>query len=109
MIDSTKTLVVHILNDKNQVDLQAIEFFSPTLVLDLLNANNVGISQSCGGYGTCTTCRFLTIKNPQAFSARTDLEQERAEERNFRANERLSCQTEISQSAEIQIQIGFKV
>ena len=109
MIDSTKTLDVHILSDKNHIEIQSIDFNAPILVLDLLNANNVGISQSCGGNGTCTTCRFFVIQNSNAFSKRSDLEKERAEERNFLAQERLSCQTEIVDSAEIRIQIGFKV
>lgn len=72
-------------------------------VLDFLNAHKVIIEQSCGGNGTCTTCRFFVLKGEENLSPRTELELERAEERNFSPNERLSCQTEVFGSVEIEI------
>lgn len=87
---------------ENNVELQ---FEKPIRVLDLLNANKVSINQSCGGFGTCTTCRFIIRKGMSSFSARTDIEQERADERGFDENERLSCQSEIFNNAEIEIPI----
>jgi len=94
--DSTKTLII----PQNNVELQ---FEEPITVLDLLNANDISIDQSCGGFGICTTCRFFILKNPEAFSERNETEQERADERSFEKNERLSCQTEIFGNAEIEI------
>lgn len=94
--DSTKTLIIL----QNNVELQ---FEKPVRVLDLLNANKVSIDQSCGGSGICTTCRFFVRKGEASFSARNEIEQERADERGFENHERLSCQTEIFDHAEIEI------
>ena len=96
MVDSTKTLTIL----ENSTELQ---FKEPIRVLDLLNAKKVGIDQSCGGFGTCTTCRFFIRKGLRSFSERTEIEKERADERDFLENERLSCQTTIFDSAEIEI------
>ncbi len=96
MVDSTKTLTIF----QDSVELQ---FTEPTLVLDFLNANNVSIEQSCGGFGICTTCRFIVRKGEHSFSSRSETELERAEERGFRAEERLACQTQIFDNAEIEI------
>ena len=97
---STKTL--SILSQKLEAPI-CVEFTDTINLLELLNAKNIDISQACGGFGTCTTCRIFVIKNIDSFSQRTDLEQERAEERNFLENERLCCQSEISESCEIRI------
>jgi ferredoxin, 2Fe-2S len=96
VLHSTKTL--HILGN-----LDVINFKSPQNVLELLNASDISIDQSCGGNGICTTCRFFVLKGAEFLSERSELEIERAEERNFLSNERLACQTEISGSAEIEI------
>ncbi len=96
MSDSTKTL--QILGNSKK-----IYFSQPQNLLELLNANNISISQSCGANGTCTTCRFFIRENPTAFSTRSEIESERAEERNFLVQERLACQTEIFDSATIEL------
>ena len=72
-----------------------MQFNAGENLLDTLNANKVSISQSCGGNGTCTTCRVFVLEGLQHCSPRTELEAERAEERGFEKHERLSCQTEI--------------
>lgn len=96
MSDSTKTLIIH----KNNVELH---FEQPIRLLDLLNANGIGINQSCGGYGICTTCRVFVRNGLTSFSERSDIELERAEERGFEQNERLCCQTIVCDNAEIEI------
>ena len=98
MVHSTKTLTII-------GDFPELKFNGPTNVLELLNANNISINQSCGASGTCTTCRFFIRKGPESFSERSEVELERALERGFLKNERLSCQTTISDSAEIEIPI----
>jgi ferredoxin len=98
VLESTKTLTIcgsHI----------EVKFKEPSNVLELLNANDVSINQSCGGSGTCTTCRFMIRKGAEFFSEPNELESERAGERNFDEFERLACQTEIKGSAEIEIPI----
>ena len=97
---STKTLTILSDTFENPV---TIKFHDKINLLSLLNANKVSISQSCGGFGTCTTCRVFIQKNLEFVSDRTDIEAERALERNFLNNERLCCQSEICESLEILI------
>lgn len=96
MLVSTKTLTV-------LGQLKTISFKPNENLLDILNANKISINQSCGGNGSCTTCRVI-IHSPAAyFTKRTEIELERAFERDFTENERLACQTEIIESATIEI------
>lgn len=97
---STKTLTI--LSDKFETPV-TLQFKDKINLLSLLNANKVGISQACGGFGTCTTCRVFVEKNLEFVSERTDIEIERALERHFLINERLCCQSEICESLEIRI------
>lgn len=97
---STKTLILHSQSHENPI---RIEFKGNKNLLQLLNANKVGISQSCDGNGTCTTCRVFVVNNLESLSARTEIEMERATERNFSDLERLACQCDIFESVEIKI------
>ena len=97
---STKTLTILIQNKENPID---VEFTDKINLLELLNANKIDISQSCGGFGTCTTCRVYVLNNLSSFSERTEIEVERAQERNFSDHERLCCQSIISESTEIRL------
>lgn len=104
MTVSTKTLTI--ITVDRQSDSQShsqLNFSTPTTVLELLNANNIGIFQECGGSGTCTTCQFKIIDQVENFSKRSHIESERADERGFLAVERLACQTVLSGSATIEI------
>ena len=100
MEDSTKTLIVW---KQTLAEPHIIEFKEEKNLLELFKANKISISYSCGGLGTCTTCRIIIRKNESAFTQRTELETERAEERSFSDQERLSCQCSIFDSAEISI------
>ncbi len=96
MADSTKTLTI-LSNSR------PILFKGRVNVLEILNVNKISIGQSCGGNGTCTTCRISILKGLEHLPPRTELENERSAERNFLENERLACQVEISESIEIDI------
>jgi ferredoxin len=96
VLDSTKTL--KILGQDT-----IILFKSNQNLLDILNDNKVSIDQSCGANGTCTTCRVITHSPAKNFSPRTDVENERAKERDFADNERLACQTNLIESVIIEI------
>lgn len=61
-------------------------------VLEVALEAGVEISHSCGGMGSCTTCRIFVESSPEPMPPRGELEQETAEARGFQANERLSCQ-----------------
>jgi 2Fe-2S ferredoxin len=94
--DSTKTLTIL---GKNIT----LNFKGSVNVLEFLNANKVGIDQSCGGNGTCTTCRIFVLQGQEFLNPRTELEIERAQERSFLTYERLACQTELNHSTVIDI------
>jgi 2Fe-2S ferredoxin len=53
----------------------------------------IPISHSCGGNGTCGTCRVIILGGSENLSPREELETEFAESRNFSDSERLACQT----------------
>ena len=93
---STKTL--QILPQKRTI------FFVPgENLLDVLNANNFSINQSCGASGSCTTCRIVLLSSPTSVGPRSEIESERATERGFLDNERLACQTILLDAAKIEI------
>ena len=64
-------------------------------ILEALLRNKIEIGHSCGGMGACTTCRIYVEKGLEKFLPQNDLESERAKERNFADNERLSCQNHV--------------
>jgi|GEM_PF-2075504 len=59
-------------------------------LLKALRSFKIPVPFSCGGEGICTTCRVIVVKG--RVTERTPLEEERAKERDFLSNERLSCQ-----------------
>lgn len=52
----------------------------------------VQIPHSCGGNGTCGTCRVWVIEGLDQLPQRNEVEQEMADDRMFSENERLCCQ-----------------
>jgi 2Fe-2S ferredoxin len=50
------------------------------------------LDHSCGGFGTCGTCRVFVEEGLEKISARNEIEKEMADDRGFLSNERLSCQ-----------------
>lgn len=96
MAVSTKTL--HIVGETN-----SIAFRTNENLLDVLNANEVSINQACGANGSCTTCRVIVLEGLENLAARTEIEVERASEREFLNNERLACQVNLLDSVTIQI------
>jgi 2Fe-2S ferredoxin len=52
----------------------------------------VEIPHSCGGMGSCTTCRVFIVSHAEPLPERNELELDIAEMRAFADNERLSCQ-----------------
>ncbi len=105
MAVATKTLSVLKYNDAKLISVAEIEIKQTQNLLDFLNAHNIGISQSCGGFATCTTCRIIVTKGAQCLPPRQDLETERAVERNFSENERLACQVELPADPQSDIEI----
>lgn len=64
-------------------------------LLDLAVENSVDLPHSCGGMGTCGTCRVRLKVEIGPCPERNEIECEMANERGFASDERLSCQLEI--------------
>jgi ferredoxin, 2Fe-2S len=69
-----------------------VEFTDEASVLELAIKNEVELAHSCGGNGTCGTCRVFVEKCVEKLPPKQGVELEMSEDRNFRKNERLSCQ-----------------
>lgn len=61
-------------------------------ILDALLAAEVEIDHSCGGMGSCGTCRVFVEAGLELLGPRGEIEEEIARDRQFEANERLCCQ-----------------
>lgn len=61
-------------------------------LLELALRNRVPIGHSCGGMGSCATCRVIVVGSNVALPERGEVEQEMADMRQFRPEERLACQ-----------------
>lgn len=61
-------------------------------VLEVALRNKIDIGHSCGGMGSCTTCRVFVEAHHNPLPPRNELEQEMADGRGFAENERLCCQ-----------------
>ncbi|MCB0385343.1 MAG: (2Fe-2S)-binding protein [Bdellovibrionales bacterium] len=73
---------------------KTVEIKGFSTVLDVALGNKIDLSHSCGGMGSCTTCRVIVEAAPGELSSRTPVEKEVATERDYAANERLACQLE---------------
>jgi len=73
---------------------RSVPIGSAPSVLDVALQNHVDLSHSCGGMGSCTTCRVWIEGNITKLAPRNELEQEIATSRNFDDRERLACQLE---------------
>lgn len=61
-------------------------------VLEVALRNGLDVGHSCGGMGSCTTCRVIVEKSKDPLPARNELEEDIATMRGFSDLERLSCQ-----------------
>ncbi len=74
-------------------------------ILDALLQAQIDISHGCGGMGTCGTCRIYVEKGIESFAPRSEAEAEIAQQRQFTAKERLSCQNLAVDRIQIRIPI----
>src|SRR5690606_12758709 len=73
---------------------QEVYFERGQTVLEALIEADVEINYSCGGMGTCATCRVFIEEGAEKFPERNEVELERAQDLNYAINERQSCQLE---------------
>lgn len=62
-------------------------------LLEACLAAKIDINHSCGGFGTCGTCRIFVLKGLADLESRNEVEMEMALDRGFKEDERLACQT----------------
>lgn len=61
-------------------------------LLDLCLKNEVNIDHSCEGGASCGTCRVIITRGLESIPDRNPLEQDMADDRSFKPEERLACQ-----------------
>ncbi len=69
-----------------------IEIEGEESLLELAIKHKVEIANSCGGMGTCGTCRVEIESSIVDLPVRNEIEQELASDRNFKPELRLACQ-----------------
>lgn len=79
-----------------------IPFKDESTVLELLLNNNIDIDHSCGGMGSCGTCRII-VSSEMPLPERNEIEAERADDLGFKKEERLACQLCPIQNLKIKI------
>jgi len=84
-----------IIYDTENLDLKIKDGSS---LLDLCLSNKVPISHSCEGMASCGTCRVIITNGLSELPERNTLEQDMADDRGFKQEERLACQLDPKSS-----------
>lgn len=74
-------------------------------VLELALKHKIPIDHSCGGSGSCGTCRVRILKCQDHLEPMNFVEESMAKSRKFAPDERLSCQTEPVDGLEVLVPI----
>ena len=61
-------------------------------VLEALERHKIPVASSCGGMGTCGTCKIDVLSSVDKLEARNEVEAEFAQARSYAPSERLACQ-----------------
>lgn len=79
-----------------KITIDSVVFESKTQesVLEVLLEKEFDINHSCGGMGSCGTCRIIVSHPLEDLPERNEIEKEMAEDRGFSHRERLACQLE---------------
>lgn len=74
-----------------------VSYTKEETILEIALKARLKINHSCGGMGTCGTCRVIIESDSECdlekLPGRNEIEAEMAESRGFDENERLACQT----------------
>lgn len=84
-------------------DARRVEIKSDESILDVAIRNRIPIEHSCGGMGSCGTCRVFVEKGLELFEPRNEVEQEIATDRDFKLEERLACQNQAFEGLEVRV------
>jgi ferredoxin len=85
--DQVNSISIEILPDQ-----KIVQASQGQTILDALLDNEIEIDHSCGGMGSCGTCRIFVQQGLEQFEPRNEVEQDIADDRQFAENERLCCQ-----------------
>jgi 2Fe-2S ferredoxin len=80
-----------------------VPFKNNWTVLSSILDTELNIATSCGGMGTCGTCRVEIIDAPESLEERNEIEIEMAEARGFNDKERLACQITACRGLKVRI------
>lgn len=72
-------------------------------VLEAAEKVKISIFNTCGGNGTCGTCRVRVCSDLSVLPPRNEIEAEFAEDRGFLEEERLACQLVPTQNIVIEV------
>lgn len=72
-------------------------------LLDAALRARLPLHHSCGGMGTCGTCRVVVIEGLKKLPPPNDIEQEIINDRGFSPSERLACQNEPKEDLIVEV------
>ncbi|MGZ3690838.1 MAG: 2Fe-2S iron-sulfur cluster-binding protein [Pseudobdellovibrionaceae bacterium] len=72
-----------------------VEASQKDTILEVALRAGLPISHSCGGNGTCGTCRIWVREGLESLPVMNEIEEEMAKDRAFKPEERLSCQNYV--------------
>lgn len=78
-------------------------------LLDAALRSKLPLMHSCGGMGTCGTCRIVILKGGELLPPLNEIEVEIASDRQFQPNERLACQNYPTENLVVEIPKGRDV
>lgn len=85
-------------------DSTTVEFRDGDTLLEALVRAELPINHSCGGNGSCGTCRVRVLRGLSELHSMNDIESEMAADRGFAPDERLACQIMPHESLEVEIE-----
>ena len=69
-----------------------VKFTGAPTILQLAIANDLPLNHSCGGMGSCTTCRIRVAAGLEKFDPPGEIEHEHIQRRGWEPELRLACQ-----------------
>ncbi|MBO9667998.1 MAG: (2Fe-2S)-binding protein [Bdellovibrio sp.] len=72
-------------------------------ILEVALREGIPLNHTCGGFGTCGTCRVFVREGLEKLPPRNEVEAEMAADRGFTEVERLACQNEPVEGLVIEI------
>lgn len=78
-----------------ETEQQELKVKKEETLLEACLSHEIEIDHSCEGGASCGTCRVIITEGLETLHERNSLEQDMADDRNFKPEERLACQTTL--------------